>query len=109
MPMSVTGQSGRPYEHLADGKLFDAWEQAYTLWAQDYRVAEARTLVDELSQEIKARGLRRPIMRVGQQITAIASQIRRDDSRKGPKDSENNLSDGLTSFLRQDHGSENSE
>jgi hypothetical protein len=96
--MNSIHKSERVYGQLQDADLFDAWEQAYNLWAQDYRVAEARVLVDQLSLEIKARGLRRPIMRVGQQITAIASQIRADDSRKSDV-SENRLSDDLTSFL----------
>jgi hypothetical protein len=66
----------RPYQHIADPELADAWVCAFKLLANDYKSPGALAVVDAFADEIRARGIVRPVHRVAEELAQIAAQMR---------------------------------
>lgn len=66
----------RPYQHIADHELADEWVSAFKELAKDYKRNGALAAVDAIADEIRARGIVRPIERVAAEMADIAAQMR---------------------------------
>jgi hypothetical protein len=66
----------RPYAHIGDNDLTEEWVSAFKDMAKDYKRAGALTVVDALGDEIRVRGIARPIERVAAELAEMAAQMR---------------------------------
>ena len=66
----------RPYQHIPDHELVDQWVSAFKEMSKDYKRSGALTVVDSIADEIRARGIVRPVERVAGELAEIARQMR---------------------------------
>ena len=66
----------RPYQHIPDHELADAWVNAFKEMSKDYKRSGALAVVDSIADEIRARGIVRPVERVAGELAEIAKQMR---------------------------------
>jgi hypothetical protein len=66
----------QPYQHIGDDELADEWVTAFKELAKDYKSNSALAVVDAIADEMRARGIVRPVQRVAEELSQIASQMR---------------------------------
>ena len=66
----------QPYQHIGDDELADEWVTAFKELAKDYKSTSALAVVDAIADEMRARGIVRPVQRVAEELSQMAAQMR---------------------------------